>query len=321
MPVVRSRQVPDRPANDVPATPVSATPVSATPVSATPVSTNPVVMSFDGVLDIGAVLREARTAHKLSLTACARTLSVRPQDLEALEANAFQNLPGGGITVAWLRRYARLVRIDPEPLTVSYHRHHAAEAHSFRSDLTATASGRRRARKKGRAVRLALAVLVLGGGLGAVFTVHQLLSLRGPLPALLADDSTTQSTPDMVPVLLIPPAATLPAAAEGIPAAPAGDRTVVGTAPLAASRYRDQTIPQHPVMGRFAAAPVMAGSGLLRFRALERVNLEIHDGNNTLVFKGTLKTGEIYTIPATRTGLRMQADNPAALQLIGAGAQ
>jgi cytoskeleton protein RodZ len=70
----------------------------------------------DAVLSIGAALREAREARGLSVGEVAQQLKFAPRQLEALEQEKFDQLPGGTFVRGMLRSYARLLKLDPEPL-------------------------------------------------------------------------------------------------------------------------------------------------------------------------------------------------------------
>jgi cytoskeleton protein RodZ len=63
-----------------------------------------------------AALASARQAAGLTLEEAARQLKFAPRQLEALEAGQLQRLPGGTFVRGMVRSYARLLRIDPEPL-------------------------------------------------------------------------------------------------------------------------------------------------------------------------------------------------------------
>jgi cytoskeleton protein RodZ len=63
-----------------------------------------------------AALASARQAVGLSLEEAARQLKFAPRQLEALEAGELQRLPGGTFVRGMVRSYARLLRVDPEPL-------------------------------------------------------------------------------------------------------------------------------------------------------------------------------------------------------------
>jgi len=65
---------------------------------------------------IGAQLKSTREALELSVSEVAHQLKLAPRQVEALEAGRFEALPGGTFVRGMLRNYARLLKLDPEPL-------------------------------------------------------------------------------------------------------------------------------------------------------------------------------------------------------------
>lgn len=63
-----------------------------------------------------ATLASARQAAGLSIEEAARQLKFAARQLEALEAGQLQRLPGGTFVRGMVRSYAKLLRVDPEPL-------------------------------------------------------------------------------------------------------------------------------------------------------------------------------------------------------------
>jgi cytoskeleton protein RodZ len=70
----------------------------------------------EAALQIGALLRETRESLGLSVGEVAQQLKFAPRQLEALEREEFNDLPGGTFVRGMLRSYARLLKLDPEPL-------------------------------------------------------------------------------------------------------------------------------------------------------------------------------------------------------------
>jgi len=68
------------------------------------------------VTGIGGELTRAREARGLALADVAQSLKFAPRQLEALEAERFDLLPGGTFARGMVRSYARLLKLDPEPL-------------------------------------------------------------------------------------------------------------------------------------------------------------------------------------------------------------
>jgi cytoskeleton protein RodZ len=65
---------------------------------------------------VGAELAAARQERGLGLQEVAQQLKFGVRQLEALEADRFDELPGGTFARGMVRNYARLLKVDPEPL-------------------------------------------------------------------------------------------------------------------------------------------------------------------------------------------------------------
>ena len=67
-------------------------------------------------LGVGRALTEAREAQGLALADVAQQLKFMPRQIESLEAERFEALPGPTIARGMVRTYARFLKLDPEPL-------------------------------------------------------------------------------------------------------------------------------------------------------------------------------------------------------------
>ena len=65
---------------------------------------------------IGARLRAAREAQGLAIDDVAQQLKFAPRQIESLESERFDRLPGPTIARGMVRNYARLLKLDAEPL-------------------------------------------------------------------------------------------------------------------------------------------------------------------------------------------------------------
>jgi len=74
------------------------------------------VSSAEGGLGVGAELAAARQERGIGLPEVAQQLKFGVRQLEALEADRFAELPGGTFARGMVRSYARLLKVDPEPL-------------------------------------------------------------------------------------------------------------------------------------------------------------------------------------------------------------
>ena len=73
-------------------------------------------MTESAVSGIGQELAAARAARGLALADVAQQLKFAPRQLEALEQERFEALPGATFARGMVRSYARLLKLDPEPL-------------------------------------------------------------------------------------------------------------------------------------------------------------------------------------------------------------
>ena len=65
---------------------------------------------------VGVELKSAREARGLSVSEVAQQLKFAPRQLEALEQDRYELLPGGTFVRGMVRSYARLLKVEPEPL-------------------------------------------------------------------------------------------------------------------------------------------------------------------------------------------------------------
>jgi cytoskeleton protein RodZ len=65
---------------------------------------------------VGADLRRAREAAGLGMAEVAQRLKLLPRQIESLEQERFDRLPGPTIARGMVRNYAQLLGLDPEPL-------------------------------------------------------------------------------------------------------------------------------------------------------------------------------------------------------------
>lgn len=78
------------------------------------------VTSAEPTTAFGSVLQAAREKAKLSFEDVSSRLRLSIKQIKALESNDFSSLPEAMITRGFIRNYARLLEIDPEPLLEFY---------------------------------------------------------------------------------------------------------------------------------------------------------------------------------------------------------
>jgi len=71
---------------------------------------------------IGAILREERLARGIDFEDVEQATKIRARYIEAIEAERWEVLPGRAYARAFLRTYAELLEVDPEPLLAELER-------------------------------------------------------------------------------------------------------------------------------------------------------------------------------------------------------
>lgn len=117
---------------------------------------------------VGAELQRAREARGLALSEVAQQLKFAPRQLEALEQDRFDLLPGGTFARGMVRNYARLLKIDPEPLVRSIgERFEAPDAGTLAARYSQPVPFSDSARRSTFVyLGLSLGVLAIGAGVG-----------------------------------------------------------------------------------------------------------------------------------------------------------
>ncbi|MCX7172556.1 MAG: DUF4115 domain-containing protein [Proteobacteria bacterium] len=64
----------------------------------------------------GRSLREARELRGLSIADVVNSIKFSPRQIEAIERNDFEHLPGATFVRGFIRSYAKLLQLDPHPL-------------------------------------------------------------------------------------------------------------------------------------------------------------------------------------------------------------
>lgn len=116
------------------------------------------------MFDIGATLREARQRQGLDLTQVERALKIRARQLQALEDERFDVLPGDAYTRSFLRSYADYLGLDWQLYLAEYDsRFRRGEEDLSPVPVRTHRHGRRLVAPRALAVTLALAVALVVG--------------------------------------------------------------------------------------------------------------------------------------------------------------
>lgn len=205
----------------------------------------------------GKTLAEARERLGLSVAEVARQLRLSPRQIEALEADDHAGLPGKTFLRGFLRNYAKLLQLDPEPLLALCHPE-PSQTQSIAVPTSRIEFGGKRSlmpfgEHSGKpwakyAAIIGVAVLVLSWGMyellqwqpspqdvpaksaGETSMVLSLPQAEAPIQTAPVTNETVETAPAPAP-------ATVPAAAPAAPAAaeaPVPLASQVPSAPLAA---------------------------------------------------------------------------------------
>jgi cytoskeleton protein RodZ len=122
----------------------------------------------EATASVGAELQRARESRGLALSEVAQQLKFAPRQLEALEQDRFDLLPGATFARGMVRNYARLLKLDPEPLLKSVGGHYEApDAENLAARYSQPVPFSDNARRSTFVyLALSLVVLALGGGVG-----------------------------------------------------------------------------------------------------------------------------------------------------------
>lgn len=249
---------------------------------------------------VGALLRQAREARGLKVEEIAQTLKLGIRQVEAIEADRWETLPGATIVRGFVRNYARLVQIDAAPLMAQLDSVLAKPVDTLavpetrpENVTTSTISGNRRDRTVVFAglglVGLALAAYLL--------LPNDLSALRDNTQSLLDSLSRKEAPkPAETTEAVAAPAASgaAPTPAAGEPVFPPGATpqqimnpqavTPAETAPTAPA-----AAPAVPVVPANAAP--LAGAPQMRFIFDKDSWLEVRDRDNKVVFSQKLGGG------------------------------
>jgi cytoskeleton protein RodZ len=195
---------------------------------------------------VGQELAAAREARGLALTDVAQSLKFAPRQLEALEQERFEALPGATFAKGMVRSYARLLKLDPEPLLERVSgRFQAPDANTLAARYHQPVPFSDNARRSTFVyLGLSLFVLVIVGAVAYEWRQERTAAAKAPKASTVARRQQPQqrSEPVRAPVAPVVPAAAherKPAAAvAAAPAAPAAPAAAPATPKPATGRHR-----------------------------------------------------------------------------------
>jgi cytoskeleton protein RodZ len=278
---------------------------------------------------IGADLARAREERGLSVSDVAQQLKFGVRQLEALEQDRFDQLPGGTFVRGMVRSYARLLKIEPEPLLERISGRFAAPdagtlAARYSQPVPFSDNGRRSTFVY---LGLSLGVLVLAAGIGySWYREHnqsaQFAATKRAAQAA-AKANAIATAPRAQPKVVAEAAATpepvhAPAATPKAPAqvkieAPAKVTPAKTQSEMAPPKQEKASIEK--VATAKVAAPVNGASNRVVIRCEEEAWIEVKDSNDRMLVSSLNPKGAERVVRA-RGPLTLVIGNPAQVRVV-----
>ena len=238
----------------------------------------------------GSALARARQAQKLTVPEVSRHLKLTAAQVEALEEGAYERLPGRVFVRGFLRNYAKLVKIDVEPLLRSIE--HDMPLPQPLVEAPQTRRVTLRAYKRSRWPLFA----------GSLFAMVAALAVY----EFGFNEPVEESAPEPLTPLIPAPAPPPPAPAVKAPVGPGP----IGTG----KRLSPESPPAEP------ARPPRAGEKQLQLRFEVAAWIEIRDRNDKVIYSKLNRAGSdervnvmppVKLIIGNARGVRLTYDNRA----------
>jgi cytoskeleton protein RodZ len=212
----------------------------------------------------GALLRRERESQGLNISDAARALRLSEKQITALEADDYAQLPGRTFVRGFIRNYARLMQLDPEPLMARLSFGQEEESHQIQVPSQKISFSEHQGRPWLKWLMMAFVLVsVVSWGV---------LQWLGPVqPKSVALPRT------VVPVAPLPPAASAPPPLMPAPAVEAPSSVMSPAMPAAVTPAPPVGIPSSGVT---LTRLKMSFSGLSWVEVRDRSGKTIHSQNN-----------------------------------------
>jgi cytoskeleton protein RodZ len=225
---------------------------------------------------VGARLRLAREMRSLSVSDVAQTLKLGPRQVEALESGDWQGLPGQTFVRGFVRNYARMLQIDPDPLMEQLDAQLEKPADSLNvSETRRTAMPSSQPRRDRTVVFAGLVLLVLAG-VAYVLLPNDLSALRESAQKLIDSLSHKEAAPASGSAPAAPVAASEPVFPPG-----STQQQVMNPQAQASAEMAPAPLAAAPIAGAATAPP---GNAQLRFVFSGESWVEVRDRDNKVIF-------------------------------------
>ncbi len=242
-------------------------------------------------VSVGLVLRQARESRQMSVADVAQLLKISYRQVDALESDNWDALPGQTFVLGFIRNYARLLHLDATPLLQQIKAAQTPDNPNIVLPEASAASLPQPGQGKRRDLAaVAGAALMVGVAVAAYFLVPADFWQSAPEPEPAAETAAAEAEPEQA----FPPAApaegnSSEAAATGVPeqapaaavppAAAAAPAPVAAAAPAAVAAPAPVTVsPPAP------SGAVAAGQARFKFRFEQPSWVEVKDKSGQIVF-------------------------------------
>lgn len=257
---------------------------------------------------IGGTLRRAREAQGLTLGEVAQQLKFAPRQLEALEEDRYDVLPGVTITRGMVRNYARLLKVDPEPLVA----HVAAR-------MQVPDAGRLTSRyvepvpfsdggRRSNVAYLALSVVILVVVGSVAYQWYHERNAPAPL-AFVAPESTPEPNPSGPEASSEAPLAPLLSSAQ-----PAAEERMLDAPRKEEPRKDEPRKAEEPSKAEEPRKPTPGDSHRLVFRLEREAWIEVRDGGDRILLAQLAPEGSERVVQG-KTPIRVVIGNAQHVRL------
>ena len=300
------------------------------------------------IVGVGEMLRTTREGRGLTLVDVAQALKLTQRQVEALESERFDALPGAAFARGFLRNYARLLGLDPEPLidalaqTSGVGAPELAPISNAQGTLPAGDGALRPSAFPIALIALLLLVAVVGGW---YFDWFQQADAPGPDSAVVDTPVAPAALTPVIPPadnapLVIPDDAPSGSATDAVPPAssnatglPAAAPAVTGMSalPLPAPAPATATAPAVPAAATpvaavappaatppAAPATAAASNNRLVFRFTTESWVEVRDASGEIIFSRTNRPGTVQEVTG-KPPYRLVIGNAKSVELEYAG--
>lgn len=263
-------------------------------------------------LGVGTALKAARERAGMSLGEVADRLKLSIRQLEAIEHDDFQQLPGATFVRGFVRNYARFLRLDPEPLMVRLEQHFPSAVndvvnlvkHEQQADSSGTAPALSRvsspaavSSKAGKWLGLlAVAVVVIAVAAWFAGRPDKPVAATSPtLQPMLTEQAASAVSASAAASTALPQNE----AASAPQAAPTATVQSVASAPAVVTQPAPATGKPQASMASAAVAASAAATGKISLSAKQASWISVVDATGKKLQFGTLEAGASKEISGT----------------------